>query len=133
MPIVSKPGFFTRFSNHISHGAGRPATFVLACTAILIWALTGPIFGFSEAWQLVVNTGTTIITFLMVFVVQHTQNRDGDAVQAKLDELIFAVRDADNTFIAAEKLTDRELRALRKVLEAHKDETAEEPASARSG
>ena len=109
---------FSRFSHLVSHTAGRPITFVLAVTLVVIWAVTGPLFGFSETWQLVINTATTIITFLMVFVLQNTQNRDGEAVQAKLDELIYALKDADNKFVQAEKLTDEELHALRaKLLE----------------
>src|SRR6201999_1669980 len=83
---------------------------------VLIWAITGPIFNYSETWQLVINTATTIITFLMVFVLQNSQNRDGEAVQAKLDELIYAIRGADNRFVQAEKLTDHELHALREKL-----------------
>lgn len=113
---MSSPGLFIRFSQSVARLAGRPATFATACTLILVWAISGPIFHFSETWQLVVNTATTIITFLMVFVLQNTQNRDGEAVQAKLDELIYALRDADNRFVEAEKLSDEELHALRKSL-----------------
>jgi low affinity Fe/Cu permease len=109
-------GLFDRFSNAISHGAGKPATFVAACAGIVLWGLSGPIFGFSETWQLVVNTLTTIITFLMVFVLQHSQNRDGQAVQAKLDELILVISKADNRLIGAEELSTEELRAMRKVI-----------------
>jgi low affinity Fe/Cu permease len=108
-------GLFDRFSNAVSRGAGRPATFVAACTLIAGWAISGPLAGFSETWQLVINTGTTIITFLMVFVLQHTQNRDNDAIQAKLDDLIYAVRKADNRLIGAEELTDKELQELRDI------------------
>ena len=103
---------FARFS----HLAGRPITFALAVSLVAVWALTGPLFGFSQTWQLVINTATTIITFLMVFVLQNTQNRDGEAVQAKLDDLIFAMKDADNRFVQAEKLSDAELHALREKL-----------------
>jgi low affinity Fe/Cu permease len=109
-------GFFHQFSNIVSRGAGKPATFALACGLILFWAISGPFFGFSETWQLVVNTATTIVTFLMVFVVQHTQNRDGEAVQAKLDELILAVKRADNRLIGAEDLTGHELHKLRRMI-----------------
>ncbi|MEO5806162.1 low affinity iron permease family protein [Devosia sp.] len=108
---------FDKFSNAIAKGAGKPITFALACAGIVAWALAGPFTGFSEIWQLAVNTATTIITFLMVFVVQHTQNRDGDAVQAKLDELILAVKLADNRLIGAERLTGQELRALRDYID----------------
>jgi low affinity Fe/Cu permease len=113
---MSMTEVFSRFSHKASHISGRPATFVLALLLIAAWAVSGPLFNFSETWQLVVNTATTIITFLMVFVLQNTQERDGEAVQAKLDELIYAVRGADNRFVAAEKLSDRELHALRERL-----------------
>jgi len=109
-------GFFHQFSNIVSRGAGKPATFALACGLILLLAISGPFFGFSETWQLVVNTATTIVTFLMVFVVQHTQNRDGEAVQAKLDELILALKRADNRLIGAEDLTGQELHKLRRMI-----------------
>ena len=107
---------FARFSHLVSHTAGRPITFVLAVALVVVWAVTGPLFGFSETWQLVINTATTIITFLMVFVLQNSQNRDGEAVQAKLDELIYALRGADNRFVQAERLTDEELHKLRDTL-----------------
>ena len=113
---MSAPGLFTRFSHQIARLAGRPATFTAALVLIVVWAVSGPVFQFSETWQLVVNTATTIITFLMVFVLQNTQNRDGEAVQAKLDELIYAVREADNRFVQAENLSDKELHALRETL-----------------
>jgi low affinity Fe/Cu permease len=92
-------------------GDGQPIAFLLCVTAVVIWAASGPIFKFSETWQLVINTGTTIITFLMVFLIQNTQNRDGAALQAKLDELILAST-AENQFIGIEKLTDKELANL---------------------
>lgn len=116
---MSSPGLFLRFSHTVSRLAGKPMTFAAACTLILLWAVAGPIFQFSETWQLVVNTATTIITFLMVFVLQNSQNRDGEALQAKLDELIYAVKGADNRFVQAEKLTDRELHELRERLIEH--------------
>ena len=100
---------FTRFANAVSRAAGRPLTFVVCCVSIIIWGATGPLFGFSDSWQLVVITTTTIITFLMVFLIQNTQNRDGAAIQAKLDELLRAVSDARNDFIGIEHLTEREL------------------------
>lgn len=112
-------GIFDRFSNAVSKGSGKPATFATACGLIALWAVSGPMFGFSETWQLVVNTATTIVTFLMVFVLQHTQNRDGEAVQAKLDELILAIQHADNRLIGAENLDIHELHQLRKMIEAH--------------
>lgn len=120
---MSSPGPFIRFAHQVAHLAGRPATFAAACTLIVLWAVSGPIFGFSETWQLVVNTATTIITFLMVFVLQNSQNRDGDAVQAKLDELIYAVQKADNHFVGAEQLSDQELKALREKLRKHIEQT----------
>ena len=107
---------FSHFSHVVSHLAGRPATFARAVLLIVLWAVSGPIFGFSETWQLVINTATTIITFLMVFVLQNTQDRDGEAVQAKLDELIYALKGADNHFVQAEKLSDHDLHALREKL-----------------
>ena len=107
---------FDRFSNAISQGSGKAVTFVAACGLIVAWGVTGPFFGFSETWQLVVNTATTIITFLMVFVLQHTQNKDGEAVQAKLDELILHMKHADNRLIGAERLDVKELHRLRELI-----------------
>lgn len=121
--------FFDKFANAISHGAGQPATFACACVGIALWAVAGPVFGFSETWQLVVNTGTTIITFLMVFVVQHTQNRDSDAVQAKLDELILALSQADNQFIGVERLSAQELKQLRALITDQIEHPSELPAN----
>lgn len=117
---------FARFSHLVSHLSGRPATFVIAVLLVVGWAVTGPLFGFSETWQLVINTATTIITFLMVFVLQNSQNRDGAALQAKLDELIFAMREADNRFVEAEKLTDSELQSLHRSLVARSHIAGEE-------
>jgi low affinity Fe/Cu permease len=102
---------FAKFANATAKATGSPVAFLLCVAAVLIWAITGPIFKFSETWQLVINTGTTIITFLMVFLIQNTQNRDGAAVQAKLDELIRA-SDAQDEFMGIEKLSDKELEAL---------------------
>ena len=82
---------FRRFASACAHVAGQPVTFLVATAAVVLWALTGPLFNFSDTWQLVINTGTTILTFLMVFVIQNTQNRDGQALQAKLDELLHAI------------------------------------------
>lgn len=103
---------FNRFANLTAQATGRPLTFILCVLLVAVWALTGPLFGFSETWQLVINTGTTIITFLMVFLIQNTQNRDAAAMHAKIDELIHAVRAADERFIGIERLTDHELKAI---------------------
>jgi low affinity Fe/Cu permease len=113
---MSSPEPFTRFAHTVSHLSGKPPTFAAAVGLIVVWAASGPFFGYSETWQLVVNTATTIITFLMVFVLQNTQNRDGEAIQAKLDELIYALKGADNKFVAAEQLSDEELQKLRALL-----------------
>lgn len=112
---MSDQPFFVRFSNAVSQAAGRPRAFVLACSGIAIWAITGPLFQFSETWQLVVNTGTTIVTFLMVFVLQNSQNRDGAAIQAKLDELI-RVSEGTDRLIGAEDLSEDELTHIREVI-----------------
>ena len=105
--------WFTRAAKWASRAAGRPSTFIVAVVIILVWAVMGPLFGFSDTWQLVINTGTTIITFLMVFLIQATQNRDTDALQIKLDELLRAVETARNTVIDLEELDDEELAAIR--------------------
>ena len=104
---------FARFSRWISAETGRPKTFFIACMVIVIWATTGPVFGFSDTWQLVINTGTTIITFLMVFLIQNTQNRDTEALQIKLDELIRAVKGARNEVIDLEEMDEEALDRIR--------------------
>ena len=109
---------FNRFSTAVAEYSGRPVTFVIAVATVALWAITGPFFNFSETWQLVINTGTTIVTFLMVFVLQNSQNRDGTALQAKLDELILT-SEAENRFIGIEKLDDRELKRLSEILQEH--------------
>lgn len=121
---------FTQIANRTAAFVGQPAAFVIALASILIWATTGPLFGFSDTWQLVVNTSTTIITFLIVFLIQNSQNRDAAAIQAKLDELIRATADARNEFIGIEHLTDAQLAAIRSALEreALADDSAIEPA-----
>ncbi|AKR55508.1 putative membrane protein [Devosia sp. H5989] len=111
---------FNRMSHAVSKATGQPITFALAVALVVVWAVSGPIFGYSETWQLVINTGTTIITFLMVFVLQSSQNRDGQALQLKLDELILAAGKAENSFIGAEKLTDEEIRQLRGLCDSQK-------------
>ena len=112
----SKSSLFTKFSKTTSTAAGNPLTFIGAVAVIVIWAVLGPIFGFSDTWQLVINTGTTIITFLMVFLIQNTQNRDSIAVQLKLDELIFAIKVADNKFLDVEELDEKELEGRRRKM-----------------
>ncbi len=102
---------FRKVSNKVSQAAGSAGTFSLAVLVVIIWAFSGPAFGFSNTWQLVINTGTTIVTFLMVFLIQNTQNRDGKAVQLKLDELIRATK-ARDAFVGLEELTDEELAQL---------------------
>jgi len=108
---------FTAFAHRIASWSGQPLAFILAVTVILGWVLTGPIFHYSDTWQLIINTGTTIITFLMVFLIQNAQNRDGSAIQAKLDELIRAVSGARNDFIGIEHLTETDLERIKAALE----------------
>jgi low affinity Fe/Cu permease len=103
---------FAGIATATAHQSGRPITFLLAALIIIVWAVTGPIFHYSDTWQLIINTGTTIITFLMVFIIQNTQNRDGAAVQAKLDELI-RVSAAQNALIGIEHLTEDEISEIR--------------------
>jgi low affinity Fe/Cu permease len=107
--------WFTRLTKWTAHVTGRPITFVLAASVILAWALTGPIFAFSDTWQLVINTGTTIVTFLMVFLIQSTQNRDGEAVQVKLDEIIRAIGNAKNELLDLEELEEEDLSQIRQT------------------
>ena len=109
---------FTRFAKWTSRAAGHPATFAVAALIILVWAATGPIFEFSDTWQLVINTSTTIITFLMVFLIQNTQNRDSAAMQLKLDELIRAINGAHNGLLDLEELSDEDLARIRARFEA---------------
>jgi low affinity Fe/Cu permease len=104
---------FSVFANKVAWAAGSPITFSIALATLLAWSLAGPYFDYSQGWQLVVNTGTTIVTFLMVFVIQNSQNRDGLAAQIKLDEIIRAVKGAKNSMIDLECLTDKELEELR--------------------
>lgn len=106
--------FFNYFATKVTHIAGSPHAFIIAFLIIIIWAVTGPIFNFSDTWQLVINTGTTIITFLMVFVIQQTQNKDTLALQLKLNELIAANEKASNRLVDIEDLTEEELEVLKK-------------------
>ena len=109
--------FFAALSHRVASWAGQPLAFILSSAVVLVWVATGPIFNYSDTWQLVINTGTTIVTFLMVFLIQNAQNRDGSAIQAKLDELIRAVDNARNDFIGIEHLTEAELQRIKAVLE----------------
>src|ERR1700722_18067935 len=115
---------FGAIANRTSQAAGRASTFMVAFGVVIVWAVTGPLFGYSDTWQLVINTGTTIVTFLMVFLIQNSQNRDGAAIQVKLDELI-RVSAAHNSFVGIEHLTDDELHEIRSKCELRaKAETA---------
>ncbi|MBX3593500.1 low affinity iron permease family protein [Sphingomonas sp.] len=109
---------FETLAQAVAAWAGRPVAFTIALTTIVVWGVSGPLFGWSDTWQLVINTGTTIITFLMVFLIQNAQNRDASAIQAKLDELIRAVRGARDDFIGIEHMTQDELEEIRETIEA---------------
>ena len=119
IPVSTRPRtLFSRLAAATSRTAGSPGTFAIALLIIVVWAAVGPLFGFSDTWQLVVNTGTTIITFLMVFLIQHTQNKDAEAMQVKLDELIRATRGAHNALLDLEDLEVEDLDKLRADYEA---------------
>lgn len=107
--IIYQRNIFSRFAKWISRNTGHPVSFVIACLVILVWMLSGPLFHFSDTWQLAINTGTTIVTFLMVFLIQNTQNRDSEAAQLKLDELIRSIEGAHNALLDLEELTEKEL------------------------
>ncbi len=112
--MLEKP--FTRAANAVAYVTGLPVAFIACLALVLGWAVSGPLFGFSDTWQLIINTGTTIVTFLMVFLIQNTQNRDGAAMQAKLDELI-RISNANNRFIGIEHLTETEVEEIRRACE----------------
>jgi low affinity Fe/Cu permease len=114
--------FFNLCAANIATAAGHPLTFMIALAVILVWAVTGPVFDYSDTWQLMINTGTTIVTFLMVFLIQNSQNRDAAAMQAKLDELLRAVDKAREQFIGIEHLTDQQIELVRAALEKHAKE-----------
>jgi low affinity Fe/Cu permease len=108
-----KLSLFARTANAVSRITGKSATFAVCCLLIVVWAATGPLFHYSDTWQLIINTGTTIVTFLMVFLIQNTQNREGAALQAKLDELIRATTSARNELVALERLPEEEVQEVR--------------------
>src|ERR1017187_1418372 len=116
--------WFRRFASSTAEIVGRSYAFILAVTIIAIWAVTGPLFHFTDTWQLVINTGTTIVTFLMVFLIQNTQNRDAHAIHLKLDELIRANKHARNALLALESMSDGELRTLQQEFEELRDRVA---------
>ena len=121
---------FGEAANYIAWEAGRPFAFITALGVVLVWAMTGPVFHYSDTWQLVINTGTTIVTFLMVFLIQNSQNRDGAAIQVKLDELI-RVSAAKNLFVGIEHLSDEEIDRLRELVETHSKSKAVKETNAR--
>ncbi len=110
---AKKISAFEKAARHVTQFTGHSTALIIAVSLIIIWAATGPIFGFSDTWQLVINTGTTIITFLMVFIIQHSQNKDTLALQLKLNELIYSMRDANNELVDAEELGEEDLKSLR--------------------
>jgi low affinity Fe/Cu permease len=113
-----RQSLFTCFANHTARAAGHPLTFVAAVLIIVGWAVSGPVFGFSDTWQLIINTSTTIVTFLMVFLIQNTQNRDSTAMHLKLDEIIFALDGAQNTLMNLEDLEDKDLQKIQQRYKA---------------
>lgn len=130
MKPTKTTSWFSRFAKHTARASGRPGAFGLAALIIVLWLVTGPLFHFSDTWQLVINTGTTIITFLMVFLIQCTQNRDAEAVQVKLDELIRAIEGAHNALLDLEELEEEDLDRIRdtytKLAEEAREELREE-------
>lgn len=104
---------FPEFSGYISDVLGHPLAFILALSSIIIWGISGPIFDYSDTWQLIVNTGTSIVTYLMVFLIQNTQNQNGDAMQMKIDELIRATKDAQNSILDLESLSEEDIKSFK--------------------
>lgn len=119
-------GLFARFANEASRAVGSGAAFGAAIGVVVVWSLSGPLFNYSDTWQLVINTGTTIVTFLMVFLIQNTQNRDSAATQLKLDELIRSTRGAHNALLDLEKLSTKDLEALRALYQKLADQARQE-------
>ncbi|HET9862358.1 MAG TPA: low affinity iron permease family protein [Steroidobacteraceae bacterium] len=117
MTPAKSPSWFTLFTKLTARETGRPASFVLALAIVVVWAVTGPVFHWSDTWQLIINTGTTIVTFLMVFLIQSTQNRDAIAVQVKLDELLRVTAGAHNVLMDLEELEEEKLERIRRVYE----------------
>ena len=125
---------FTAIASRIAWFAGQPAAFIIAVSLIVIWGVTGPVFHYSDTWQLIVNTATTIVTFLMVFLIQHTQNRDTAALQLKLDELIIATHNARNAFAAIEEQSEESLKAAKEDIRARAERASSaEDAKLRAG
>ena len=124
-PMSRLSQWFARFAQATAHWTGHPAAFLLAVAVVVAWIVTGPMFGYSDTWQLVINTGTTIVTFLMVFLIQNTQNRDTMALQIKLSELVLAMQGAENKFASIEDLSDEELKELHEECRARADLTLE--------
>ncbi len=122
MTPARSSSWFTRFTKFTAHATGHPVSFLLALSIIVVWAVTGPLFGFSDTWQLVVNTGTTIVTFIMVFLIQSTQNRDAEAVHIKLDELLRVTPGAHNVLLDLEELEEKDLDKLKAVYSRLADE-----------
>jgi len=116
--------FFARIASKSAYAMGHPVSFLVATLTCLVWAVSGPIFNYSDTWQLVINTLTTVLTFLAVFLIQNSQNRDGAAIQAKLDEILRAVADARPEFVGIEKLTDSEIERIKSALEREVLKTA---------
>ncbi len=115
---------FRKFATHAAYAMGTPADFLLAVAVVLVWAMTGPLFGFSDTWQLVINTGTTVVTFLMVFLIQNTQNRESRAIQLKLDELLRAVQQARTELVDLEAFSDEQLEALHAQFQRLREQAA---------
>jgi low affinity Fe/Cu permease len=123
--LHARHGLFTRFAHETAVLTGKPQAFLLACVIVIAWALTGPYFNYSDTWQLVINTSTTIVTFLMVFMIQNTQNRDTLAIQLKLSELILVTKGAPNRLAVLEEFADDELERLHQEFRSHADEMLE--------